>query len=72
MCIALLVLPYTINATTQSLETLPEELRLLGPSLGMTSWQSLRRILLPAAARGIFGASSCPWAAPPRTRPSSS
>ena len=55
VCIALLVLPYTINATTQSLETLPEELRLLGPSLGMTSWQSLRHILLPAAARGIFG-----------------
>ena len=55
LCIALLVLPYTINATAQSLETLPEELRLLGPSLGMTSWQSLRRILLPAASRGILG-----------------
>jgi ABC-type phosphate transport system permease subunit len=55
VCIALLVLPYTINATAQSLETLPEDLRLLGPSLGMTPWQSLRRILLPAAARGIFG-----------------
>lgn len=53
-CLALLVLPYTINATTQSLEALPEELRLLGPSLGMTSWQSLRRILLPGARRGIF------------------
>ena len=55
VCIALLVLPYTINATAQSLDTLPEELRLLGPSLGMTSWQSLRRILLPAAGRGILG-----------------
>lgn len=55
VCIALLVLPYTINATAQSLDTLPGELRLLGPSLGMTSWQSLRRILLPAAGRGILG-----------------
>jgi ABC-type phosphate transport system permease subunit len=55
VCIALLVLPYTINATAQSLGALPEELRLLGPALGMTSWQSLRRILLPAAGRGILG-----------------
>ena len=54
-CLALLILPYTINATAQSLETLPEELRLLGPSLGMTGLQSLRRILLPAASRGILG-----------------
>lgn len=53
-CLALLVLPYVINATARSLESLPEELRLLGPSLGMTSWQSLRRILLPAAGRGIL------------------
>jgi ABC-type phosphate transport system permease subunit len=52
---ALLVLPYTINATVQSLETIPEELRLLGPSLGMTPWQSFRRILLPASIRGILG-----------------
>ena len=55
LCIALLVLPFTINATALSLASLPEELRLLGPSLGMTSWQSLRRILLPAASRGILG-----------------
>lgn len=54
-CIALLVLPYTVNATAQTLESLPEDLRLLGPSLGMTSWQSLRRILLPAASRGMLG-----------------
>lgn len=54
-CLALLILPYMINATAQSLETLPEELRLLGPSLGMTSLQSLRRILLPAASRGMLG-----------------
>ncbi len=54
-CLALLILPYTINATAQALETLPEELRLLGPSLGMTGLQSLRRILLPAASRGILG-----------------
>jgi phosphate ABC transporter permease subunit PstA len=53
-CLALLILPYMINATTQSLEALPEELRLLGPSVGMTNLQSLRRILLPASSRGIL------------------
>lgn len=71
-CLALLILPYMINATAQALETLPEELRLLGPSLGMTSLQSLRRILLPAASRESWAESCCPWAAPPRTPPSSS
>lgn len=54
LCIALLVLPYTINATVVALASMPEELRLLGPSLGMTTWQSLRHILLPAASRGIL------------------
>ena len=33
LCIALLVLPFTINATALSLASLPEELRLLGPRL---------------------------------------
>jgi len=55
VCIALLVLPYMINATVQALDSLPGELRMLGPSLGMTTWQSLQRILLPASARGILG-----------------
>lgn len=55
VCIALLVLPYTINATAQALDSLPEDLRLLGPSLGMTTWQSLRHILLPAASKGMLG-----------------
>ena len=55
VCLALLVLPYTINATVQALDNLPEALRLLGPSLGMTTWQSLRHILLPAASKGLLG-----------------
>lgn len=55
VCVALLVLPYTINATAQALDSLPEDMRVLGPSLGMSTWQSLRRILLPAARTGMLG-----------------
>lgn len=54
VCIALLVLPYMIHATNRSLTALPEEMRLLGAGLGMTQWQSLRRVQLPLAARGIM------------------
>lgn len=53
-CLALLVLPYLISATQKSLESLPESLRLIGPSLGMEPGASIRHILLPAAARSIL------------------
>ena len=52
-CIGFLVLPYMVNATSSSLAGLPQELRLLGPSLGLNHMQSLRHILLPSAGKGI-------------------
>jgi len=55
ICMALLILPYLVNTTQTALEGLPEELRLMGPSLGLSSMQSIRCILLPAASRGILG-----------------
>nr|WP_245628818.1 ABC transporter permease subunit [Salidesulfovibrio brasiliensis] len=55
VCMAVLVLPYCINTTRTALEALPEELRLMGPSLGLTHEQSVFHILLPAAARSIMG-----------------
>ena len=55
LCLALLVLPYLISATRLALETQPAALRLTGASLGLSRWQVVRRILLPAAAPGIFG-----------------
>lgn len=55
LCIALLVLPYLIRTTQTALEALPESLRIVGPGLGFTRWQSLRWVLLPAAGRGILG-----------------
>ena len=53
-CLALLVLPYLVSATHKSLESLPESLRLIGPSLGLGRGQTIRHILLPAAARSIL------------------
>ena len=54
ICLALLVLPYVISATRLALEGLPTQLRLTGASLGLTPVQAVARILLPAAAPGIF------------------
>jgi phosphate transport system permease protein len=54
VCIALLVLPYVIRTTESALEAIPEHFRLLGPSLGLTRWQNIRRVLLPLASRGIL------------------
>jgi phosphate transport system permease protein len=53
-CLALLVLPYLIFMTQTTLESLPEELRLAGLSLGFTPWQNMLHVLLPAASRGIL------------------
>ncbi len=53
-CIALLILPYVIRTTESALEGVPEHLRLLGPSLGLTRWQNIGRVLLPLASRGIL------------------
>ena len=53
-CLALLVLPYIVHATRLALESLPANLRLTGASLGLTTPQTLVRILLPAALPGLF------------------
>lgn len=54
LCIGLLVLPYVIRTTESALEGIPDHLRLLGPSLGLTRWQNISRVLLPLAGRGIL------------------
>jgi phosphate transport system permease protein len=53
-CLAVLVLPYLIRTTQQALAALPENTRLLGPALGLSRWQNLRLLLLPAAQSGIW------------------
>lgn len=54
VCIALLILPYIIRTTESALEGIPEHFRLLGPSLGLTRWQNISKVLLPLASRGIL------------------
>ncbi|MBN2489432.1 MAG: ABC transporter permease subunit [Planctomycetes bacterium] len=54
-CMALLVLPYSIRTTEAALQGLPEPLRLIGPSLGLTPKQNLCRVLLPTSSRGVLG-----------------
>lgn len=54
VCMALLVLPYMVRTTMNAPGGLTESVRLLGPSLGFSRWQSIRHILLPSASRGIL------------------
>ncbi|MEZ6852282.1 PstA family ABC transporter permease [Halodesulfovibrio aestuarii] len=54
LCIAVLVLPYCINTTVIALSSLPEELKLTGPSLGFSPVQSTFYIRIPLALRGIM------------------
>ena len=53
-CLAVLVLPYLINTTRLALASLPPALRLTAASLGLSHRQAVTRVLLPAAAPGIF------------------
>lgn len=53
-CLACLVLPYIISTTRSSLENLPAELRLIGPSLGLSHWQNIRHVLLPASRHALL------------------
>ena len=53
-CLALLILPYLIFTTQAALESLSDEYRLIGPSLGFSQIQTVFHVLLPAAGRGIL------------------
>ncbi len=52
-CMALLVLPVLIVTTREALDAVPEHVRLTAAALGLNRSQTLRRVLLPAAAPGI-------------------
>ncbi len=54
-CLALLVLPPLVVASRAALESLPQGLRLTGAALGLTREQTVFRVLLPEAGRGILG-----------------
>lgn len=54
LTLALLTLPTVIVATEEALRTVPPELRAASIALGATRWETIRRIVLPAALPGIL------------------
>ena len=54
-CLALLVLPVLVTTTRGALGSLPHQLSLSGAAMGLGKWTTMRRVLLPAAGRGILG-----------------
>lgn len=53
--LAIMILPIIAAIARDSLAALPPELRQASLSLGATRWETLLRVLLPAAASGIGG-----------------
>lgn len=54
MTLALLTVPVVIVATEESLAAVPRGAREGSYALGATKWQTIRRVVLPAAAPGIL------------------
>ncbi len=54
LSLAFLVLPYLIRTTQNSLENIPESLRITAPALGSTRFQNIFYVLLPQSLSGIL------------------
>lgn len=52
--LAILVLPVVITATEEALLTVPRSFREGSMGLGATKWQTIRRVVLPAALPGVL------------------
>lgn len=53
LTLALLVLPVIIRSTEEALITVPKEYRESSLALGVSKWQTIRHVVLPAAIPGI-------------------
>jgi len=53
-CLAILVLPYLIKLTCSAIDGVPTSLKVCGEALGMTPWQQVWHLLVPAAKEGIL------------------
>ncbi|SDJ37150.1 phosphate ABC transporter permease subunit PstC [Natronorubrum texcoconense] len=56
LVMAIIVTPFMISLTVESLEALPDELREASLGVGATKWETIRSVLLRAAGPGIFSA----------------
>ncbi len=54
LTLAFMILPYIIKTTEESIKAVPSNYREASLSLGATKWQTISRIVLPAAAPGIL------------------
>jgi phosphate transport system permease protein len=54
MTLALMNLPIIVRVTEESLKTVPKEYREASLALGATKWQTIARVVLPAAMPGII------------------
>ncbi|MFC7370375.1 phosphate ABC transporter permease PstA [Fictibacillus iocasae] len=54
LTMALLILPVIVVASQEALRTVPRELREASYGMGATKWQTIRRIVFPAALPGIL------------------
>ena len=52
--VGIMVLPTIISISEDVLTSLPKEFREASLALGATKWQTIRMVLIPAAASGIF------------------
>ncbi|WP_406670495.1 phosphate ABC transporter permease PstA [Methanolobus sp. ZRKC4] len=53
LTLALLILPVIIRASQEALITVPKEYREASLALGVTKWQTIRKVVLPAAIPGM-------------------
>lgn len=56
LVMAIVVTPFMISLSVESLEALPDELRESSLGVGATKWETIRSVLLRAAGPGIFSA----------------
>ena len=56
LVMAIVVTPFMISLSVESLEALPDELRESSLGVGATEWETIRSVLLRAAGPGIFSA----------------
>ncbi len=56
LVMAIVVTPFIISLSVESLEALPDELRESSLGVGATKWETIRTVLLRAAGPGIFSA----------------
>lgn len=54
LTLGIMTLPVIISTTEQALATVPQSFRVVNASLGGTTWQGVRRVILPQALPGIM------------------